>query len=431
MFRADSSAPQNKWNAVCNVIGEGLWGFLSAMIASGTVLTIVLRDLGAKERMIGSIMSVETVMFAGIQLIGVYLFRTNPRLKIQLVAYHFYAIIPFLFVICGSLLFANILPEAVVRWMVFGGYVCFIGAIGIIIAVWMEWMANLFAVTVRGTVMGIAFGASAFCGAAGTVVSAKIIQVFPGTNGYALIYGMAGIIASLSLFTFLFVRQPERNSAEQGVAVTLRDIGRLSRQSFSDRNFIFFLVGRFLMSAGFAVIPFIALFYMSLRGGGFSKSVLIVYSAALTVGAGIANILLGRMGDHFGHRLGLIIGAFAQVTALVIVIWFRGPVACVLVYLFTGVALSSGFVSHYNMLYETSPYPLLKAHIAAGNIAFSLSTFALPFIAGLIAERRGYLLLFNISLYVSCAALVWLFLFVKEPRLKNQQQPFLDAKIRS
>ncbi|TFH14911.1 MAG: hypothetical protein E4H02_08930 [Lentisphaerales bacterium] len=50
---------RDKRNALKFVVLESMWGFQAALVATATVLTVLLRELGAGPRMIGSIAAIE------------------------------------------------------------------------------------------------------------------------------------------------------------------------------------------------------------------------------------------------------------------------------------------------------------------------------------------------------------------------------------
>ena len=80
-MNSTKNEPHKRRNTVFFIAGESFWGMSAAFVASSTVLTVLLRDLGAGDRMIGSIGAIETACLVFPQLIGMYLFTSMKNRK--------------------------------------------------------------------------------------------------------------------------------------------------------------------------------------------------------------------------------------------------------------------------------------------------------------------------------------------------------------
>ena len=137
-----------------------------------------------------------------------------------------------------------------------------------------------------------------------------------------------------------------------------------------------------------------------------------ISSVATTISA----IVLGRLGDRRGHRLGVMVGAGAQAAALIVMIGSAGKLSCLGTYFLAGLAGAGGFLSHTNMVYETCPHDSRIAHITVGNLVMGAMSVVCPILAGMAAQRWGLRPLFAGCLLLSAGALAWFALFVREPR---------------
>jgi len=405
-----------KRNALLFILGEGIWGFQAALIAPMTVLTVLLCEYGAGEYMLGSISSIERGLVLLPQILGAYLFASAHQRRQQLVRWHFLYIIPFTFLSGSILLFADQLSPAAVRWgllLSFGGYII---ATGIIVGVWLDWIALLFRPQIRGTVMGLSYFGFSLTGSVAGLVAGWILERYPGPEAYAWLYLSAGVIACLSMILFWLVK------GALDVPVTMqhrRDAKAVLscfRLSLVDSNFRHFLFGRFLGSLGFSMVPFVAVYYQSAVGGSLNNSSIVACGAALTFGMAVANLTLGRLGDAHGHRIGIVIGTFAQLLTLATLLMSRGTLSCLLAYFGVGISTSGAFLSHSNMLLETCPHENRMAHVAVGNLLVSLPLIVAPMLAGTFAQAWGIRPLFGWSFFISLISIIWLLLFVKEPR---------------
>ncbi|MFZ2656941.1 MAG: MFS transporter [Victivallales bacterium] len=404
-------------NAVIFISGEAFWGFNSSLIASSTVLAVLLRELGASDRVIGSIGAIEAGLIVLPQILGMYFFSSLKNRKRNLIIWHLAAMIPFLFISGGLIVFKDSFSASFLKWALLLSYACFMGSIGIIAGVWMDWLAHLFEEKIRGTLMGLAFFASALLGTIGGLAAGLIIKAVEGHAAYAILYLAAGVFASLSILTFFFVDDPvDRQESAQSRRITPGDILYSFRESLKDANFKSFLVCRILASLGFCIIPFIAIFFKSAEGGSLSNSAIVTCGAAMTLGAAISNLLLGRFGDKHGHRIGIVVGTAMQVITLAILLAGSGQAYCAAVYFCTGICASSAFISHTNMLLESCPHEFRIAHLTVGNLIMSIPLISAPFLAGLCAESFGLRTVFVICLILSAASFIWGLFLVKEPR---------------
>ncbi|MCE9615221.1 MAG: MFS transporter [Lentisphaerae bacterium] len=408
---------RDRRNAGLNIAGEFIWGFQSACVAPMTVLTLLLRHYGAGERMLGSLTAIESGLVVLPQMLGLYLFRSLRARKQRIVIWHLCIPVP-LILLMGAIVLtldARASP-AVVRWLLLGCYAALITSIGIIVGVWMDWLAHLFHTRIRGTVMGLTFFAAAIGGTAGGALAGRLLTFAPDARTYGLLYLGAGLLAACSIGLFGFVDDPADDEGADDTRFSMAQVLDRFRHSLGDLNFRNFLLGRFLTACGFCVGPFIALHYQSAAGGGLSDGTLVTCGASATLTAALANIVLGRIGDKHGHRIGIIVGALAQVLTLVLLLTGQGLAFCILTYAAMGICGGAGIVSHNNMLFETCPHDHRLAHITVGNLVMAGPLLTAPLLAGWLAEAQGLRMLFGASLAVSVLATVWLIRFVRDPR---------------
>ncbi len=408
--------PRDRRNVSLTAVGEGTWGFAYFLTMPATVLTALLTSHGAGERMIGGITAAETACSILPQVLGVYLFYSKRRRKAQLVAWHIYAAIPFIFGIGLVSLLSDRLGPVATRWLALGSYAMFQLAIGVIMAVWMDWLAHLYATRIRGMAMGITFGAAALAGILGSRAAGRIIGEQPTPEVFAGLYMAAGVLSVVSILIFAFVDDPARTDPTDSSRPVTSELLRRFRQSLGDHNFRSFLIGRMLATFGFCMLPFIYRYYTSAQGGGLTPGFVVAAGAALPVGTAVAHLVLGRLGDRFGHRLGVLLGISVQTLTLVVLLTTSGPVSCYGAYLLAGFCSAAGFLSHYNLMFETCPHDHRLAHITVGNLVMSPVNIAAPLLAGVLAKETGLAGLFAVSLGFSVVALTWFVLRVKEPR---------------
>jgi MFS family permease len=408
--------PDERRNTALNAVGEALWGFQTALVATATVFTVLVSQFGASPRLIGAIPAVEGTLIVLPQIVGMTLLSRASTRRRNLVIWHLAVPIPALFAMGILLLSPARENAALMRIALFVGFAAFVAGIGAIVSVWIDWLADLFRMAIRGTAIGIAFGASALSGTAGGLLAGAVLNRWPHLGAYAALYLAAGTIAALSFVCFALLRDPAEGKPDTSVAPSPRETWRRFRLSLGDRNFGRYLIGRGLMAAGFAVTPFIAIHFQSPAGGALTDGTVVAAGAGMAVGSAIGNLGFGWLGDRFGHRVGVIAGACMQALTLAILLTGAGLWNCVLCYFCTGVCVSSAFVSHSNLLYETCPHDHRVSHITLGNMVLSVPMMLGGLLAGQIAHAWGLRPVFGLCLVLSLGAAAWLLLAVREPR---------------
>lgn len=414
--------PRDRRNAGCFLAGEALWGFAASLMSSATVLSMCLRRFGADERMIGAIGTVDTASVLLPQIFGMYIFASKRNRKRKLILWHLICMIPFTWLAATVILSSGRLSPEAVRWAVLVCWAGFMVNIGLVLAAWSDWVAHLFETRTRGTVFGTAMFASALSGTGGALLAGKLLKELEQPQVFAWLYYAGGAFACASIITFWLVKDPAEQDATDTRSPRFSEMLARFRESLADTNFRNFLVARILSSAGFCIVPLIAYHFASCEGGDLAGDQIVRFGAATTAGSAISNLLLGRIGDRHGHRVGLIVGSIAQISALSVLLSLTGSLACVAVYFLAGIVIGSSLVSHQNMMFETCPHDQRIAHLTVGSLVLGVFTSLLPLAAGAAAKQWDLRAVFTTALCISTAALLWLLLRVKEPRVLLAQE---------
>lgn len=417
-----------KRNLTLSVLGEGAWGINGALTAGATVLAVLLQDLGASEKMIGSIESIQKGFLVFPQLLGLFLFTSRKYLKRNLMVWHLLAAIPFVFLSGVLIQFRHLYSDSVLSWgllLSFAG--CYL-ATGVIVSVWLDWQVSLFKQQTKGVSLGLVFFASALIGSVSAVLAGWVLEKYPGRGTYAYLYFVAGIFTIISIVLFWFIRDPAEFEAE----IRRRQPGKqmLNYFGLSLKEFHFrqFLVGRLLGTLGFSVVPLFAIHFQSSAGGGLSSGTIVASGSAMLFSMALSHLILGKLGDHFGHRLGLMVGMYAQIIALILILTGSGTTVCILVYFSAGINGSAFFLSHTHVLFDSCRHDNRLAHFTLGNVVLSIPILLTPILAGYLAEIHGLVTIFQLSLGFSVLAVIWFIWRVQDPRDVAIDDPLPDAQ---
>jgi MFS family permease len=233
---------------------------------------------------------------------------------------------------------------------------------------------------------------------------------------YTLLFALSAFFCAVALGMFLGVREPAAVTAPSQL-MTMPGLARRFARSLREGNFRRYLVGRVVLTLGAGATAFYAVHFKSPEGGGLADSTVIALGAFLTLPQACASYVLGRVGDRRGHKVGIFVGAVAQASSLAVAFLGRGWPACMLCFALTGVAWSSAWVSHANMLFETCPHDSRVVHVTVGNMVLAPFVLLVPLGTGwvmehLVGARTGI----GLALIPTLAGIAWLAAVVKEPR---------------
>lgn len=406
-------------NAFFNILGESIWGLKASLVVPSVILAVLLNQYGASPALIGVIPAIEISMQLVPQLLGGYIFHSRARRKMQLALWHYFVMLPFTLLMGVFTYFANALDPAVYRLVMLVCFACYMAAIGVVSASWVEYfLGTIFDGSIRGTVMGLsAFGASIF-GTAAALFAGWWIGTYPGSLAYAWLYVMSWALGMISISIFLFIKDTGGAAAPEEKRASLGELTASLRLSLSSPNFRNYLIGRVLAVCGFSLIPFFAIHFTSSRGGGLAVDYVMACFSGYTIASAVGALALGRLGDRFGHRWGILFGAAMQIVALGTAMLLTGPLGCILTYIGAGLAGSCGFISHSNLVMEMRPVENENrvAHLSIANLVVGVPGAVAPLLSGWAAENWNLPVLFGICLVVSLIALLWLGLRFQEPR---------------
>ncbi len=402
-------------NIVFNAVGEGFWGLLNGLVASSTVLVVLLRQYGASTVMIGAVTAIEIASSLAPQVLGSRFLASHAGRQRRLVVWHLVAIIPFLLAIGVIAFLAPRWEPGLVRWSVLVSYGCCMTGIGVVLAVWFDWLSGVFPRTRRGRALGLGFGASALLNLAGGLAAGRLLALQDRLPAFGLLYLAASLAGTASILTFgLLIDDPGSRLPDDRPPMRFAEMAAWFGRSLADTNFRRFLAGRLLATAGFCIVPFLAVYYTSAEGG-LAPAQVVTYGAFMPVGAAISNLAFGWVGDRHGHRIGVIAGALLQVLAVAVALLARGAAGCAAAYFAAGLCGGAGAVSQLNMIFETCPHDHRLPHITIANLVLS-SGVVLPLVAGIVVQSFGLDTLLRASLGLSAAAVAWYLLMVREPR---------------
>lgn len=397
------------------VFGEGMFGVGIGFLSSVSVLPLLLKRLGASEIEIGLVGSIFWAGWVLLQPLGLLLFGRRRRTKRFLIPWSACCSVP-TYLAMGAVVYflAPASPRLCSILLLVLLAVRVLGA-GMAIPFWLDWQAMMFRRAIRGRVIGMMASAGPLGATIAALAAAKVVGSLGFPQNYSLLFPVAIVSFVTALASFASVREPESLTAPHE-GLKRGDVLRRFRHSLGEKNFRNYLIGRILMSLGAGAAAFYAVHFSSAESGGLTEGTVIGLSALLGVTQFLAGYPLGRLGDRAGHKVGVVLGAVAQVAAILVAYVGEGALACGLSFALVGIAWSASWVSHVNMLFETCPHDSRVAHITLSNIVLGPVLWLVPVATGWMIGHVGMRTGIGLTLIPTLLGIAWLALVVREPR---------------
>jgi MFS family permease len=398
-------------------VGEGLFGLGMGLMSVITVLPILLEKyLGAGDVQLGLAFSLGTAGWLLAQPLGMLALARRRRTKRFIIPWAFCFVVPPFLAMGTAVYLLGLERPRLCAAIVLGLLAVRIVGGGAAMPLWFDWQAMVFRRGIRGFAIGLIAGSSAVGAALAAVIAAGVRLKLDFPLNFALLFWAAVPFFAAGLTSYCTVREPDALREPQPTK-RAADLLRLFRRSLGERNFRSYLIGRVLLTLGSGAPAFFAVHFSSPAGGDVPEATVFALGLFLTVASMASGPLLGRLGDRAGHKKGVLIGAGAQLVAIAVAAFCVGRLACGVTFALLGVAWSSSWVSHHNMLFETCPHDSRVVHITLSSMVLGPVLFLVPIATGwMMAHVPGRPTGIALTLVPGVLGLLWLIARVREPR---------------
>ena len=269
----------------------------------------------------------------------------------------------------------------------------------------------------RGIVTGARNSVAGICSAiVSYIAGAFVLQQNLLGNGYAAIFLMSFVIASIGVLVLGFTKEPHTESVrtKQSFLGTLHSIPEVLKQ---DPAFGRFFVARAFGSFGRMALPFYVLYAgtrMDIDG-----LILGILTTVWMITSSTANLLWGLIADRYGYRLVMIITLTIWTLSHIQLLYVETLNGMILFFVLMGIP-SGGFnQSGQNMVLEFGRNQDIPIRLAASGSAVNLIGAIGPLVGGAIASLYSYEALFITTIMLQFIGLIGLVRYVPEPRQRR------------
>jgi MFS family permease len=400
-----------RWNFTVNVVdGAFFWLGLSFASAS-TILPLFVSKLSDNPLLIGLIAMLAQAGWYLPQLLSAGAIERTARKKPWVVNLGFFTErLPVMIWPLAALL-ALVSPTAALV-LFFLTYALHQFGAGIIAPAWQDLVAACFPVNRRGRFMGMNSFLGTATGAAGAILSGRILEQTGFPYNFAVLFGLAAACVFVSWIFIALTREPVR--AVDAETMQDRDVwGKLGRILRQDQRFRRFFIVRLLitlssMGVGFVTVAAIAHFDLPDRTVGY-------FTVALMAGQTAGNLFMGFLADRYGHKLSLELGTLAAVLAFAMAWWAPAAIWFYAVFFLLGISLATTILSGLMIVMEYADRNKRPTYAGIANTGVGIISMIGPMLGGWIA-LLGYSWLFALCTGIGLIGLALLRFWVVDPR---------------
>jgi MFS family permease len=399
-------------NVTVNLLDGALFGLGFGFASISTVIPLFITHLTDSAILIGFAPALHTIgwqlpqLFTAGHLSRMRRYKPSVLLNTihERVPFLMLAIIAWLIPIIGTKA-ALVLAFLALTWQGFGG--------GFTANAWTSMIAKIIPSETRGTFFGTQGGLVNLTVGIAAIGAGYLLDWLDYPIDFATCFLITSIAMLGSYLAIAQTREPEdtekvipeeKTHFWQGAKAILR----------RDHNFNWFLTARTL--AQFATMAFGFYILYGLRRFAMDEITAGYLTAALTITATLANAVMGWLGDKWGHRSMLILGALAAVASTSLAwlatsldwlypVFVLAAIANVSIWTI-GITFTVGFGNE-----AERPH-----YIGLSNTLIAPATILAPLLGGWMVDHINFHTTFGVSMLAGIITTIILIFFVKDPR---------------
>ena len=321
-----------------------------------------------------------------------------------------YFIIPLCDVLLGATHRATLITLVVVL------LACSQIVLGLIIPVWIDMVAQVIPLAVRGSYFGLAATGYAAGGILGGFLLTQL-QLWQGDNIFRLAFAVTGCFFLLSMTIYAFSPVTEAAFDHPPEPSILTRMRNALRACSLRTDFGRLVLGSMAQACAASVLPFVTVYVLDARGLGYPRALFSQLTLWQALGGTAAGLVLGSLIDRIGPRIPWLATTLIVPLAMLLLPHGGALPLLVLATLLLGVLNAHWSVTGPALL-ELSPPGDKSGYIAIANMALFIPSALAPLLLGVLIDQRGYLPAFT------AAAVAGLLAFAISLTLRNRpRQP--------
>ena len=401
-----------RYNVKVNLMDGAYFGLATGFGSLGTIVTLFVSKLTRSAILIGLVPAIHAVSWQLPQLFTAGWVSRQRRFKPMVLWLTINERVPFV----GLALIAWFLPGIgsttalvltflMLLWQGLGA--------GFTANGWQTFIAKIIPPDSRGSFFGAQAAFANIYMSIGAVAAGYLLDRVGANKNFSLCFLLTAFFMIFSWIALSLTREPadfEKIIPSQKHSFLKESLTILRR----DRNFDWFLTARILaqfatMGFSFYIVYALRQFNMDLITAGY-------LTAALTISQTFANLAMGWLGDRFGHRLMLVIGALC-ISFSALLAW-KAPSLdwFYLIFILEGLANVAIWTIGMAITIEFGTEAERPIYIGLSNTLAAPITILAPIFGGWLADTAGFGTTFITSAVGGLVTTMVLILLVRNPR---------------
>lgn len=400
-------------NFVLNVLDGSVYTLGMSLASRNTVLPLFVQKLGGDNVAVGLIPVLWWLGFSLPQLLISGKVRTVRSRRRLLLWTSLIQRLPWLLLALVTFFVVRHVGQSVGLVLFLFGYglVAIGGSVNL--PVWFDVVAQVTPVRARGRLFGVRAVLGALFGVVGGAVAEIVLERAAYPESFALLFGTAFGLTMISYVFIVLLRfesPPPQRDRQVRLATFVRTLRAALRRNPNYRRF---LVAEALVMTAISVDAFYTVDAFSrfdISPGYAGRFTMVAMTAAI-----FGNLLFGWLADRSGHRVNLILSAALIAVSCAIALTATDVRLYGLTFVGATLTLHIRTVSQLPMIAELCGEQDRPTYVALANML--TAPFALSgLVAGWVANRFGYDIVFGMAGVMALAAVLWLLVMVEEPR---------------
>jgi len=371
-------------NTVFLGLAEGFWGVGLNVVSIATVLPVFLEQQGASRTVIALLPALTHLTSGLTQPLSGYVVRGGGHLRNWVIGLHVLAPLPI-----GLAALGLWSPKASPVFLVLACWAAFFGVIGVLYPMWLDYMARVLLPEKRGRAFGVIFFLQTSLGALGALAAAWILDLGTSLGHYAVLFAAAWALFTGGGLFYLGTRGERPTGPSTERVSLLRHLGSLLRLGRRTPWFRAYLPARVLVRSTFyLILSFYAVHAVAAKG--VSPATAALFGTASLGCQALAGILLGALGDRFGHKVPVMLGQGAMVLAAALVLLPLPVWAYFFVAALVGIFSASEIAGQNNWLIDLAGPEHRRAFISLTMFLATPAAVLVTFFGGVLMDRVGF-----------------------------------------
>jgi len=383
------------------LVSELLWGLGCYLVLPATTLPAYLRALGASPAVIGILVLLMGALPLVLQMFGRMVLERFPHRKRGLILLYLVVAAPYLLIPFADYWLVEshrlALIALVITLLALSQVI-----VGLCIPVWLDLLAQVIPIRIRGRYFGVSAAFFAFGGILGGLALTGL-EKWLGNAVFRGAFLGAATAYLISLLTFHLAPIPETafsHPREPSLLSRLRSAFRACHPSMGLGRFV---ISSFAQTLALSIVPFLVIYASDPAGLRLPKGIFSQITWWSALGAMAGALLLGGFVDRHGPRAPWV--AVTLVVPTVVLLYPHGDSRPILIIcsLLVGL-LSSHWAVGMPALLELSPEGDKSGYIAVANLAAFPPAAGGPLLIAFLIEGPGYHAAFLLAALAGLAA---------------------------